>query len=56
MRSLLASVHARITTQLAHARALQTRLAIADSIAAADSAAKLAARALLKHERRSTLP
>jgi uncharacterized protein YukE len=56
MRSLLASVHTRITTQLAHARALQRRLAIADSIAAADSTARLAARALLKHERRSALP
>lgn len=59
MQSLLTSGKDRLATQLARARALQTRLAVADSMAAADSAAKLArqaAKLASKHARGTALP
>ena len=59
VRSLLSAERDSLAAQLARARALQTRLAAADSIAAADSAAKvarLAARLASKHARGTALP
>ena len=61
IQALLSSAKDRVNAQLNHARALQTRLAVADSTAAADSAAKLAARAAraakaAKRERQSAVP
>src|SRR5205085_3874022 len=58
VQGLLSSAKDRVSAQLNHARALQMRLAIADSTAAADSAAKLAAKAAraAKRERRSPVP
>jgi predicted outer membrane protein len=56
VQSLLSSTKQRVRVQLTHARAIQTRLAVADSTAAADSAAKLAARLASKRERRSSVP
>jgi putative membrane protein len=52
VQSLLSAAKDRMTAQLVRARTLQTRLAAWDSAAAADSAAKLAAR----RERRITTP
>jgi predicted outer membrane protein len=59
VRSLLSAERDSLAAQLARARALQTKLAAADSIAAADSAAKvarLAARLASKHARGTALP
>jgi hypothetical protein len=56
VQALLATARDRATTQLNHARALQTRLAGSDSAAAADSAAKLAARLAAKRTKRNTVP
>jgi predicted outer membrane protein len=58
VQKLLSSSKDRVNAQLNHARALQTRLAIADSTAAADSAARLArlAAKAANRERRSAVP
>jgi hypothetical protein len=55
VQALLSTAQDRATAQLSHARALQTRLAAADSVAA-DSAAKLAARLAAKRTRRNPVP
>jgi len=56
VQSLLASAKDRVITQLARARALQTRLAVADSMAASDSASKLAAKLAAQRAPRRVLP
>jgi predicted outer membrane protein len=56
VQSLLSSARDSMTAQLARARALQTRLFVADSTVAADSAAKLAAKAAARRARQLTTP
>ena len=59
VQSLFAAARDSMNAQLVRARALQARLAVADSTVAADSAAKLAAkaaRAAARRDRRSAVP
>jgi len=56
VQSLISSAKGRVSAQLTHARALQSRLAVADSTAAADSAVKVAAKLAAKHEHRTAVP
>jgi len=59
VQSLFAAARDSMNAQLARARTLQARLAVADSTVAADSAAKLAAkaaRAAARRDRRSAVP
>jgi len=58
IQGLLSSAKDRVNAELNHARALQTRLAVADSTAAADSVAKLArlAAKAARLQHRTTFP
>jgi predicted outer membrane protein len=56
VQTLLSSARDSMTAQLVRARALQTRLFVADSTVAADSAARLAAKSAARRARQTALP